>query len=1000
MESDLLKDLNPQQKEAVCTTEGPILIIAGAGSGKTGVVTKKIAYLIEKGVPQENILALTFTDKAAAEMLDRVTKLVGPSEEMAITTFHSFCKELIEDNILELKMNSPLKVIEDTAQLVWFIKNIDSFDLKFIKVGFKPITLVEELRKVISKFKDEFVTIEKLENYIENKSKEKLDLESYERLETLKDILKVYRHYEDYKTKNNLVDFGDMLTKIYELLKERPTILKKYQERFKYVLIDEFQDTNFIQLQIVNLIAKKHQNLTVVGDDDQSIYRFRGAYLTNISEFRETYPNHREIVLEQNYRSTKNILSVSNKLISNKPDRFVKRLFTEKEEGEKVTVAELVNDEEESRFILNEVQKLLKTYDYKDIAILVRRKKDAQPIIDAFDKHKIQYEFVGNSDFFREPLIKDIVSFVKIALNPIESNVEIARILQRKKLCIRPVHVTRFTRYAHKNKLSLYEAFDHIDEIDVDREKFNSIKEKIKQIVSDKSVLNISALVYKILFDVDFYKYEVTLDNKRNISLLNQFYKFTLDYYNIYRDSELEDFIDFINYASNFEMQTETGEESNVIKVMTIHTAKGKEFPVVIVPDLVSGKLPTRYRSDKFEIPKELLNGVQNEFDERELHLQEERRLFYVSMTRAMKKLLITFARRYGDNKRDSKESQFLTEIDYTNNPDIDFIKPRADPVAIKDESAKGAIRQSYILDIISDLHRRDYASVIPKLMVLDKIEGNDPKVLVSDIKEPDYSLVLSQIKEGEVKKEKIIEDELTFSASQFNTYKRCPRVYKYNYVYRIPTLPKPYFDLGGTVHNVIEELSKRLMEGEPIDIHLAIEYLKAYWKSTGYTTEKAEKEAFDDAVTILHTFIQEQQTMDTKIVEAEKNFTIKLDNYSIRGFIDRIDKDGDDYIIWDYKTSKTPISENDLRKDFQLLIYDMAVQQLFGKKPKQVGLWFLRQNKKVVIKPKDEDIEKIKQDILNTINKIMDEEFEPKVGWECYNCDYALLCDEREKGE
>ncbi|MDY1591300.1 MAG: ATP-dependent DNA helicase [Methanofastidiosum sp.] len=1000
MESDLLKDLNPQQMEAVYTTEGPILIIAGAGSGKTGVITKKIAYLIEKGVPQENILALTFTDKAAAEMLDRVNKLVGPSEDIAITTFHSFCKEMIEDNILELKMNSPLKVIEDTAQLVWFIKNIDSFDLKFIKVGFKPITLVEELRKVISKFKDEFVTIEKLENYIENKSKEKLDLENYERLETLKDLLKAYKHYEDYKTKNNLVDFGDMLTKIYELIKERPTILKKYQERFKYVLIDEFQDTNFIQLQIVNLIAKIHQNLTVVGDDDQSIYRFRGAYLTNISEFKETYPNYKEIVLEQNYRSTKNILSVSNKLISNKPDRFVKRLFTEKEEGEKVTVAELVNDGEESHFILNEAQKLLKTYDYKDIAILVRRKKDAQPIIDAFDKHKIPYEFVGNSDFFREPLIKDIVSFVKIALNPIESNVEIARILQRKKLCIRPVHVTRFTRYAHKNKLSLYEAFDHIDEIDVDREKFNSIKEKIKQIVSDKSVLNISALVYKILFDVDFYKYEVTLDNKRNISLLNQFYKFTLDYYNIYRDSELEDFIDFINYASNFEMQTETGEESNVIKIMTIHTAKGKEFPVVIVPDLVSGKLPTRYRSDKFEIPKELLNGVQKEFDERELHLQEERRLFYVSMTRAMKKLLITFARRYGDNKRDSKESQFLTEIDYTNNPDIDFIKPRADPVAIKEESTKGAIRQSYILDIISDLHQKDYASVIPKLMVLDKIEGNDPVALISSVKDPDYSLVLSQIKEGEIKKEKIIEEEFTFSASQFNTYQRCPSAYKYNYVYRIPTLPKAYFDLGGTVHNVIEKLSKRLMEGEAIDVHLAIEYLKTYWKSTGYTTEKAEKEAFDDAVMILHTFIQEQQIMDTKIVEAEKNFTIKLDNYSIRGFIDRIDKDGDDYIIWDYKTSKTPISENDLRKDFQLLIYDMAVQQLFGKKPKQVGLWFLRQNKKVVIEPKDEDIEKIKQEILKTINKIMDEDFEPKAGWVCYNCDYALLCDEREKGD
>jgi len=525
------------------------LIIAGAGSGKTGVITKKIAYLVESGVPQENILALTFTDKAATEMLNRVNELIGSTEDIIITTFHSFCKELIEDNILELKMNSPLKVIEDTAQLVWFIKNIDSFNLEFIKVGFKPITLVEELRKIISKFKDEFVTIEKLQGYIDRKSNEKLDEEGMERLLTLKDILKAYKFYEEYKTKNNLVDFGDMLTKIYELLNARPTILKKYQERFRYILIDEFQDTNFIQLQIINLIAKKHQNLTVVGDDDQSIYRFWGAYLTNITEFRETYPKNKEIILEQNYRSIKNILSVANKLISNKPDRFVKKLFTEREEGEKVIVSELANEEEQSQFILGEVQCLLKNYERKDIAILVRRKKDAQPIIDAFDKHKIPYEFVGNSDFFREPLIKDVVSFIKIAADPIGSDIEIVRILQRKQSSIRPVEVKRFTRHAYKNKLSFYETLDNMKEIEVDQGKFNSIKEKLNLIVSEKNRVNLPALVYKVLFEIDFYRYVINLDNKKNISLLNQFYTFTLDYFNLYRDSELDDFIDFINYA-------------------------------------------------------------------------------------------------------------------------------------------------------------------------------------------------------------------------------------------------------------------------------------------------------------------------------------------------------------------------------------------------------------------------------------------------------------------
>jgi len=998
LKSELLIKLNPEQKRAVETTEGPILIIAGAGSGKTGVVTKKIAYLVSSGVPEENILALTFTDKAAAEMLSRVNELVGPKEGITITTFHSFCKEIIEDNILELKLNSPLKVIEDTAQLVWFIKNIDSFQFEFIKIGFKPITLVEELRKIISKFKDEFITIEKLEAYIEKKSGEILNEEETERLLTLKDILKAYKHYEDYKTRNNLLDFGDMLAKIYNLLMTRQTILRKYQERFKYVLIDEFQDTNFVQLQIVNLIAAKHRNITVVGDDDQSIYRFRGAYLTNISEFRETYKDYKEIILEQNYRSTKNILSVANKLISNKPERFVKRLFTENEEGDKVIVSELQNDEEESRFILNTTQELLKKYNYKDIAVLVRRKKDAQPIIDLFDKHKMPYEFIGNSDFFREPLVKDVISFLKIALNPIDSNIEIARVLQRKQASIRPVEVKRFSRFAHKNKLSLYEAFGKLEEMDVDKDKFGDIKKKLEEIVSKKNTLKLPEFVYKILFEIDFYRYEVILDNKRNISLLNQFYAFTVDYYNIYRDSELEDFIDFIDYASNFEIKTETLSENNVIQVMTIHTAKGKEFPVVFVPALVSGRLPTRYRSDKFEIPKELLNGAESEFSERDLHIQEERRLFYVSMTRAEKKLIITYAKRYGDNKRDSKESEFLSEIDYKNNPDIDFISPKQDPITIKEETIRGLIRQNYIQEIVSDLHRMDYAKIPPKLMVLEKIRGGEPLSIVKDVKEPDYADILKQIEDGEISKEKIIEEELTFSASQFNTYNRCPRVYKYGYVYRIPRLPKPYFDLGGTVHDVIEALSKKIMEGEKIDINLALKYLDAYWEGDGYENETAERQAREDAVEILETFLEEQEKMTTEIVDVERNFTMNLGNYSITGFIDRIDRNGDDYIIWDYKTSKSTISENELRKDLQLLIYDMAISELFGKRPKQVGLWYLRHNKKVVIEPREEDIENIKKEIFGIIDGIMSEEFSPTPGKECYNCDYGLLCDEKEK--
>jgi DNA helicase-2/ATP-dependent DNA helicase PcrA len=853
---------------------------------------------------------------------------------------------------------------------------------------------VEELRKTISKFKDEFIIIERLEQFIESKSKETLDEEDQEHLNALKDILKVYKKYEDYKIQNNLIDFGDMLTRIYQLLKSKPLILKKYQERFKYVLVDEFQDTNYIQLQIVNLVAAKNQNLTIVGDDDQSIYRFRGAYLTNIAEFKKTYPKHTEIFLEQNYRSTKNVLNVANKLISNKPDRVVKKLFTNNNDGDKVTVAELKNEEEQAHYILNEISTLLKKYQYKDIAILTRRKKDAQPLIDLFNKHKVPYEFIGNSDFFREPIIKDVLAYVRMAANPTESQVEIARILHRHAFNIKPVEIGRFCKYAHIHKIGYYEALEKLDDINVDKNKFNYVRDKIQQVVQEKTKLNLPEFIYKVLFEIDFYKHEVNLNNTKNIGLLNQFYKFATDYYNLHQKDELHNFVEFLEYASNFEIKNDVEGINNTLQVMTVHTAKGKEFPVVFIPDLVNGKLPTRFMRDKFDIPKELSDGIKDDTDDKELHIQEERRLFYVAITRAREKLYMTYALRYGDNKRDSKPSQYLEEVDYETNKNIEFLKPKTDPIAIKEDSIKEQIKHKYIKDVICDLHRCDFEKAIPKILLLEKVEGKDPSDLMKNLKELDYDDVLNQIKEGELKVEKEIETEPTFSVSQFNTYSRCPRIYKYNYVYRIPTPAKPYFDFGGTVHKVIEELTKKIKEGESVDLELALKYLDAYWKNEGYKTELEEKQAREEAKDVIKTFLEEQAKMKSKIVGIEHEFTIKLDKYSITGFIDRVDQDGEDYIILDYKTAKTPLSENALREDFQLLTYDMAVQQLFGKRPKKVGLWFLRSNKKVIIEPKDEDIAKIKEQILETIKNIMKEDFTPAPGWECNNCDYKLLCD------
>ncbi len=344
---------------------------------------------------------------------------------MNISTFHSFCNQVIQDNILNTKLNANFKVITDTAQLVYLTKNINSFGIEHLEFNHEPYTLAEEMAKFISRCKDESISPDDIQQYIEKQEKKTLDEEALEDLNCLKDILQIYRAYENYKLKNNMIDFGDMLCTVYNLLKNKPIILKKYQEKFPFVIVDEFQDTNYIQLQIVHLIASQHGHITVVGDDDQSIYRFRGAYLTNIAEFKKMFPNFVEKALEHNYRSTKKIVAVANKLIENSPERTRKKLFTNNPDGENVAVIETPTDSSQANFVLETVKELLKKYSSQDIAILCRRRSTAEPIIKAFRKQAIRFNFIGETGFFQEPIIKDVTAYLKVISNPLETTLKL-----------------------------------------------------------------------------------------------------------------------------------------------------------------------------------------------------------------------------------------------------------------------------------------------------------------------------------------------------------------------------------------------------------------------------------------------------------------------------------------------------------------------------------------------------------------------------------------------
>jgi DNA helicase-2/ATP-dependent DNA helicase PcrA len=991
--ANIFDSLNPQQAEAVKEIEKPLLIIAGAGSGKTLTVASKIAYLIDRGAKTENILALAFNQKAAEELKNRVIGMVGNAEDLSISTFHSFCNQVIQDNILNTKLNANFKVITDTAQLVYLTKNINRFGIEYLEFNHEPYTLAEEMAKFISRCKDESISPDDIQQYIEKQEKNTLDEEALDDLNNLKDILKIYRSYEDYKTKNNMLDFGDMLCAVYNLLKSKPLILKKYREKFQFVIVDEFQDTNYIQLQIVHLIASQHGHITVVGDDDQSIYRFRGAYLTNIAEFKKMFPNYVEKALEHNYRSTKKIVTVANKLIENSLERTIKKLFTTNPDGEKVVVVETPSDSSQANYILETVKELVKKYPLQDIAILCRRRSTAEPIIKAFRKQALRFNFVGETGFFQEPIIKDITAYLKAISNPLENNAEIVRILNRNNYAIRQIEICKFNCYADQNDLSLYEAFDHLSDIDVDKFKFLQAKQTISDLIGSKKRLRTLDFIHNLLFEREFYKYEIALQNNRNIQLLNQFVEFAEEFNSIYPDNDVEDFTEYLSFASNFEIEEKNLEEQAVV-ISTIHGVKGMQYPVVIIPDLVERKMPTIYQKDKFAIPLELLKGVQSKFDEKELHLQEERRLFYVAITRAKDKLIITYAKRYGENKTDSKPSKFLKEIDYQQNESIDFQQAEAQDLSAESATEENQTQTRLMRQVISNLATGKFNEALQDVLLYAKSTNKDLDVkneLIGKLKEPDYS-ALEQPDEEQV----TVPENHVFSVSQFVGYKKCPRLYQYRHVMKIPEKPRYYFDFGSSLHSIAEQLTRMQKDGKTINEDVAEELLAKYWDPKGYKSKIDEQRDYAEAKAILKVFLDEQAKSKTEIVDIERWFETSIGDIRLRGRIDRIDKYGSSYTVVDYKTSKKATSLNELKKDMQMLVYALAVKEIYpGDNPLKVGNWFLRSNEKVFFEPENQAIEAIRTEITEMAAKIKAAEFEPKKGsWECNYCDYKCLCD------
>ncbi len=617
----MFDNLNEQQKEAIMTTEGPLLVIAGAGSGKTRVLTTRIAYLIEEiGIDPSNILAITFTNKAAKEMRDRVCSLLGPiAYQIQISTFHSFGLTIIKENYELLGYQKEFTILDSDDSL--------SIIKKILKdKGMDPKTYnPKAIRNRISSAKNERMDPERLSCFSACDFDEK--------------VVEIYEAYQQKLKVNNSLDFDDLLLKPIELFLDYPTILENYQERFQYILIDEYQDTNEVQYQLTKMLAKKHKNICVVGDESQSIYAFRGSNYRNILNFEKDYPNCKIILLEQNYRSTKMILNAANDVIKNNKQRKEKKLWTNNKEGEKITYKRCYDEKEEAAYVTSTIQNLLvNNHSLEDIVVLYRTNAQSRTIEEAMLRENIPYKVVGTFYFYNRKEIKDLIAYLRLLYNS-QDDVSLMRIINSPKRGIGEKTISSLATKAEVLGKSMYETIDSGKEL-----KFKQLMEEIKQQSDNLSLTEIVDLVLEKSGLRKELEDEGSIEAEAKIENLEEFKSITKNFEERYGIISLEEFLEEISLVADVE---EHKDNNHVVTLMTIHSAKGLEFPYVFVVGMEEGIFPH--------------SRALFENDE----LEEERRLCYVAITRAKEKVWLLGAKRrtlYGIDSM-NPVSRFVNEI-------------------------------------------------------------------------------------------------------------------------------------------------------------------------------------------------------------------------------------------------------------------------------------------------------------------------------------------------
>ncbi len=1057
MPDNLMENLNKEQLEAVLHKDGPLLIVAGAGTGKTTVITQKIAYMIEQGwAKSDEILALTFTEKAAGEMEERVDRLLPIGYlDLWISTFHGFAEKILNAHGLDIGLSSDAKLLNEFEQWILIKKNLDKFDLDYYRPAGNPTKFINAMLRHFSRLKDEDITPAEYLKYEEGlkenldrmlgganrkNSKSKIlnpkqiinhksqitnsDSEIAEQETTrINEVANAYHVYQRLLLDEGAMDFGDLINYCLKLFRERPAILEKYRQQFKYVLVDEFQDTNWAQYELVKMLVRPRNNLIVVGDDDQSIYRFRGASMSNILQFKKDYPKSKQTVLVKNYRSRQNILDLSYNFIKlNNPNRLEyqlsrrqkkaplikgvggldlsKKLLAQNKGEGKIEMIKGEDLGDEVGQVIERIAELKikdKEANWGDFAILVRANDSAKEFCAALDTAGLPYQFLASRGLYSKPVIMDIIAYLKL-LDDYHESKAMYRVLNLPPLGFFYQELVNLNFWAGKKAWSLYETMRNAAGLNMGAEIGAKI-DKVLNLISKHTALvrehGASEIILAFLNDSGYLKYLISQDEQKAreaAKFLNQFMKRVKTFEAGSDDRSIKAFLE------EFNMEIDSGEEGSLapdieagpetIKILTVHGAKGLEFKYVFIANLVDKRFPTIERKEQIAIPDALVREILPEGD---VHLEEERRLFYVAMTRAKEGLYFSWGKDYG-GARKKRPSKFLEEVGLIDSKKL-----------MDDKTGK----------IFNSPARLASESVAGRQFSISKQFSMTQFPNKSAISNP-----RSQI-------------PAFYSYTKLAAFKNCPYQYRFAHVLKIPARGKYIFSFGQSMHLVMQKLFNLINDrkakaqgslfsptpspsspdfksgrqergGVNVDFDEILRMYEDSWIDDWYENKKQKEEYRDKGTKILKNFYEKFRDNWPNALSLEQGVNLRVGGYRIYGKIDRVDDLGAAGIqIVDYKTGQ-PKKEDDFGLDNkeQLLIYQMALGQIMDKKIANLQFYYLEDGSELDFLGSDKDIEKMEGKIVARIKEIEEatkrDEFPPNPSPLCKYCDFFEICEFR----